>query len=243
MGRRCATGDEGSEGDRREHRRGRLCGPRAALLLLHDLQIRHRRLHRAEAHLRRPGLDDVQALRHRQGLAGQHGAVESYGRLAAAEGFRSAPRVVGGEGGPGAAARDRAYHLAAVRGRAGDSAGVDHQSVGCGYRHAAGDVPDRVPRQSEDHHAHRSEAAVRLRRLVADLALSQQRGEAVRRQGRALGVVPLHRPAATDRCRLSRCLAGVVAAAAALPAAGTVLRCGEGPAGKIRHAGIRSEEG
>ena len=71
----------------------------------------------------------------------------------------------------------------------------------------------------------------------------QQRGEAVRRQGRALGAVLLHRSAATDRCRLSRRLAGVVAADAALPAVAAVLRCGEGPAGEIRHAGVRSEEG
>ena len=37
--------------------------PVAAVLFLHDLQIRHRRLHRAEAHLRRAGLDDLQELR------------------------------------------------------------------------------------------------------------------------------------------------------------------------------------
>ena len=109
----------------------------------------------------------------------------------AAEGVRPASRVVGGEGGSGAAAGDRTYDLAADRGRTGDGAGVDHQPVGCGDRHTAGDIPDRVPRQSEDHHAHRPEGAVRLRRLVADLALSQQRGEAVRRQGRALGACPI----------------------------------------------------
>ena len=36
---------------------------------------------------------------------------------------------------------------------------------------------------------------------------------------------------------------GVVAADAALQAAAAVFRCGEGPAGEIQHAGIRSEEG
>ena len=89
---------------------------------------------------------------------------------------------------------DRAYDLAASCGRTGDGAGADHQPVGCGDRYAAGDVPDAVPRQSEDHHAYRPEAALWLRRLVADLALRQQRGQAVRRQGRALGGVALRRP-------------------------------------------------
>ncbi len=100
-----------------------------------------------------------------------------------------------------------------------------------------------VPRQPEDHHAYRTEGAVWLCRLVADLAVRQQRGEAVRRQGRALGAVLLHRSAATDRCRLSWCIAGFVAADAGLSATAAVFRCGEGPAGEIRHAGIRSKEG
>ncbi len=76
-----------------------------------------------------------------------------------------------------------------IGGRAAARAGDDHQPGRCRLRHAAGDVPDAVPRQSEDHHAYRAEAAVRLRRLVADLALRQQRNETIRRPRRALGVV------------------------------------------------------
>ena len=53
----------------------------------------------------------------------------------------------------------------------------------------------------------------------------------------------LRRPTAVDRCGLSGCVAGVVAADAALPAVAAVFRCGEGPVGEVRHAGIRSEEG
>ena len=70
-------------------------------------------------------------------------------------------------------------------------------------RHAAGDLPDAVPRQSEDHHPYRAEAAVRLCRLVADVAVRQQRREAVRRPGRALGAQPLHRPRPGGRGRRS----------------------------------------
>ena len=53
MGRRCAAGAGGGDGDRRQHGGARFQDPVAAVLLLRDLQIRHRRLHRAEAHLRR----------------------------------------------------------------------------------------------------------------------------------------------------------------------------------------------
>ena len=190
MGHRCPAGTEGGEGHRPQHRRARVQDPLAALLLLHDLQVRHRRLHRAEAHLRWPGLDDLQAFRRCQGLAGHDRAVEGGGGLAAAEGVRSAARLVGGGRETGADAGDATQHLAAVRRRAGDRAGADHQPGGCGVRHAAGDLPDAVPRQPEDHHPHRPEAAVRLCRLVAAIALRQQRGEAVRRQGRALGARP-----------------------------------------------------
>ena len=48
----------------------------------------------------------------------------------------------------GADAADPAQHLAAERRRAADRAGDDHQPVGYGVRHAAGDVPDDVPRQT-----------------------------------------------------------------------------------------------
>ena len=85
-----------------------------------------------------------------------------------------------------------------------------------GLRHAAGHLPDDVPRQPQDHHPYRSEAALGLRRLVADLAVCEQRGGPVQRQGRALGVQPLHRPQADRRGGVSRRLPGLRLAAAAL---------------------------
>ncbi len=69
---------------------------------------------------------------------------------------------------------------------------------------AARDLPHGDPAEPEDHLVFRAEAAVGLCRLVADLALRQQRGQTVRRQGRALGAQPLHRPPAGHRSRLSR---------------------------------------
>ena len=74
----------------------------------------------------------------------------------------------------------------------------------------------RCSGKSEDHHPCRAEAALGLCRLVADLAVRQQRREAVRRQGRALGAQPLYRSPAADPGGVSRGLAGVRAADAAL---------------------------
>ena len=56
-----------------------------------DLQIRHRHLHGAEAHLPGTGLDQLQAFRPGERLAGNDGAVEGSGGLAGAEGV-CAPR-------------------------------------------------------------------------------------------------------------------------------------------------------
>ena len=84
---------------------------------------------------------------------------------------------------------------------------------------AAGDLPDDLPPEPEDHHALRAEAALRLHGLVADLALRQQRAPAVRRQGRALGDQLLHRPAADRRRRLPGGVARVALAAARVPGA------------------------
>ena len=83
--------------------------------------------------------------------------------------------LVGGREQAGADAGGRAQHLAADRRRAADRAGADHQPARRRHRHAARDLPDRVPRQPQDHHAYRPEAALRLHGLVADLALRQQR--------------------------------------------------------------------
>ena len=204
MGRRRAAGGGEGDRDRRQYGRGGLQDPVAALLLLHDLQVRHRRLHRAEAYLRRSGLDHLQALRHRQGLAGQHRAMAGDQRLAAAEGLRPPPDLVGRRGRARAAAAGAAQHLAARHRRAADGAGDDHQPDRCQRRPAARDVPDHLPAERQDHHPCRPQAALRLCRLVADLALRQQRGEAVRRPRHPLGAQLLHRPHATDRRGLFR---------------------------------------
>ena len=82
-----------------QHGRDPIQGAVAPILLLHDLQVRHRRLHRAQAHLPGPGLDHIQALRPGQGLAGHHRALEGGLRLAPAEGDRPAGRLVGGKAG------------------------------------------------------------------------------------------------------------------------------------------------
>ena len=58
----------------------------------------------------------------------------------------------------------------------------------------------------------------------------QQRCGAVRRQGRALGAEPLHRPRPGGRGRVPRRVAGIGAADAALQAAAALFRRGEGPA-------------
>ena len=116
LGRGRAAIHAGGENHRAEHRRHQVQGPGAALLLLHDVQVRHRGLHRPEAHLPGTGLDDVQALRRGEGLAGHHQPVEGGVHVAAAEGRRSAQRVVGSEGRAGADAEGRAQHLAAVGG-------------------------------------------------------------------------------------------------------------------------------
>ena len=71
-------------------------GAGAALLRPADLQVRHRRLHGAEAHLLgRRRLDQLQVLRPGQGLAGDHRTVEDRRRLARAEGLRAARRAGG----------------------------------------------------------------------------------------------------------------------------------------------------
>ena len=110
--------------------------------------------------------------------------------------------LVGGRGRAGADAADL-RNIWLPSGEQADGAGADHQPGGFGGRHAARDVPDDVPAEPQGHLVFRAEAAVGLCRLVADLALRQQRGEAVRRQGRALGGQPLHRPPADHRCRVS----------------------------------------
>ena len=120
--------------------------PVAALLLLHDLQVRHRRLHRAEAHLRRPGLDD----------ASSTSTSPRAGRSRPGRGRSSTPRC------------SRRCSTAAIDWWAADAklapmpqieriiwlpyvgeqqtaqALITNQ-VDFGDRHAAGDVPDRVP--------------------------------------------------------------------------------------------------
>ena len=63
----------------------------------------------------------------------------------------------------------------------------------------------------------RPEAAVRLRGLVADLALRQQHQGPVRRQGRALGRQLLHRPPEARRRRLGRRKLDLAAAVPELP--------------------------
>ena len=60
--------------------------------------------------------------------------------------FERRPEWWAVEGRARAAAGDRAHDLAAIRGRAGDGAGADHQPAGRGYRHAAGDISHVVPR-------------------------------------------------------------------------------------------------
>src|SRR5712671_2943574 len=100
-------------------------------------------------------------------------------RLAAAEGTRSPPELVGGRTQSGATTRRRAKYMAAHRRRAADGAGADRQRARCRSGHAARDVPDLVPRQRQDHHPHRPEAALRLHRLVADLTVRQQRASTV----------------------------------------------------------------
>ena len=114
MGRRRQPGAGRSHRHRPEHRGAEVQDPLAAVLLLRHLQIRHRHLHGAEAHLPGPGLDELQAFRHRQGLAGHHGAVEGRGFLAAAESIRSARHLVGGGAETGADAADSAQYLAAL---------------------------------------------------------------------------------------------------------------------------------
>ena len=164
-----------------------------------------------------PGLDDVQALRHRQGLAGHApGPWKVADASLQQKVFDRRPEWWAVKAGLAPLpAIERTIWLPFAGEQATAQALITNQlDAATGIQPAT--FPTRVPRQPEDHHAHRPEAAVRLRRLVADLALRQQRGEAVRRQGRALGAVALHRPAAVDRGRLSRCLAGVVAADAAL---------------------------
>ena len=155
LGRRRAAGGGEGGGDRRQYRRDRLQDPGAAVLLLHDLQIRHRRLHRAEAHLRGAGLDHLQALRPGQEVAGHDRALAGRRRIAAAEGVRPPSDLVGGRAQAGATAGGRAQHLAALRRRAAERAGADHQPARCRHRHAAGHLPDRVPPEPEDHHPYR----------------------------------------------------------------------------------------
>ena len=243
LGRGCAAGRGERDGDRRQYRGDRFQDPGAAVLLLHDLQIRHRRLHRAEAHLRGTGLDDLQAFRPGQEVAGHHRPLAGRRRLAAAEGLRPPSDLVGGRAQPGAAAGGRAQHLSALRRRAAGGAGADHEPARCRHRHAARHLPDRVPPEPEDHHPYRPEIALRLHGLVADLALRQQRASALRRQGCALGVELLHRPPATDRGRLSRRQQPLEIADAALPAVAALFRRGQGPAGQVRHQRIRAQEG
>jgi hypothetical protein len=74
-GDRRPAGRRQGRSDRPEHGGDRLQDPVAALFLLHDLQIRHRRLRRTEAHFRWPRLDDVQEFRPGEKMASQHGAM------------------------------------------------------------------------------------------------------------------------------------------------------------------------
>ncbi len=84
--------------------------------------------HRAEAHLLGPGLVELQAFRHRQGLAGDDRPMARVRRLVAAESVRATRQLVGGGAEAGADAADPPQHLAALRGGAAVGAGHDHQS-------------------------------------------------------------------------------------------------------------------
>ena len=131
---------------------GQVQGPGAPLLLLHDLQVRHRRLHRAEAHLRGPGLAIVQSLRHRQGLAGHHRPLAGRLLLAGAEDHRPRRHLVGGRQGLVDALPEveRIIYLPCDRGDA-DGPAVDHQPDRLLARPAAaddGDDPRRRTRRS-----------------------------------------------------------------------------------------------
>ena len=241
-GRRPAVHAGGAR-DRRQHGRDQVQGPRAPVLLLPDLQVRHRRLHRAEARLPGAGLDHVQALRRRQGLAGHHRTVAGGLLVAPAEGDRPPGRVVGGQGGPGADAEGGAQHLAAQRHRAAERPAADLEPDRLRGVDAAGDVPDDLPAEPEDHHALRAEAALRLHGLVADLALRQQRAPALRRQGRALGAQLLHRPAADRGRRVPGGVDRVAAAAARVPGAQALHRRGQGHPRQAQHARVQPQEG
>ena len=96
LGRRHPAGSRQRVGDRCQHSGRQIQGARAAVLRPADVQVRHRRLHRAEAHLfgqRRLG--ELQVLRSGQGVAGDHRAVEGRRGLRRAEGLRSARRAGG----------------------------------------------------------------------------------------------------------------------------------------------------
>jgi len=77
LGRGRAAVHAGGQNQRAQHRRHQVQDSGAALFLLHDVQVRHRRLHRPQAHLSGSGLDDIQALRSVQGLAGHLGGCAS----------------------------------------------------------------------------------------------------------------------------------------------------------------------
>src|SRR5215469_8895467 len=175
-------------------------------------------------------------------MAGHDRPVAGRGRLAAAEGVRPPPVLVGGRTQTGATTCGRAQHQFAVCRRTADGAGVDHESDGRRQCDAAGYLSDSIPPEFEGHHLHRPEIALRLHGLVADLALRQQRARTLQRQGRALGAQLLYRPPAVDRGRLSRRQYRFEITDAAVSAAAALFRRGKGFADQIRYQRIRAKD-
>ena len=129
-------------------------------------------------------------------------------------------------------------------GEQADGAGADHQPVGCGDRHAAGDASRRCSAATR-----RSPPIPGRSRPTAMSIGGRSRFTSTTRSSRSTTRTCAGRFShyidrkQIDRGGVSRRSQVSVAADAALSAAAALFRCGEGPAGEIRHAGIRPEKG
>ena len=195
LGQRGPAGRRRCQGDGRHHPGHQLQAPEPALEPVHGVRGRPGHLHRPEAHLlegRR--LVEVHLLRSREGLADKHDPVEGRSYVAAAKADRPQGLVVGG----------RARHEPPVEGGAPGLHRLHHRDPGrpvvhqqparrLARRPAGDDGADPRP-EPEGHHLDRQREAVRLYRPVADQPDAEQHQGAVRRQGRPLGDLLLHRP-------------------------------------------------
>ena len=204
---------------------GQIQGPGASLLLLHDLQVRHRSLHRAQAHLRGPGPRLLQRLRYRQWLAGDDRPLEARLLLAGAEGHRPRDSWWAVDQGLVEACRrvKRIIYLPWT-----EETQIAQQLISNEIDCSLDLRPltmETILAQNPAIITHTVQRpALRLRRLVADLALRQQRARALQRCRRSLGAQLLHRSRSGHRGGARRRRQHVAVAAAELSGSAALRR-------------------